>query len=134
MLEHTADIGFKVYGRTLNELFENAANALFEIMAEADQNTGDFPTENFSLKMEAENEEDLLIRFLSELISLSDAVQMIFKNVHMEQLGPGFLRATYEAQPREGYQMLLEIKAATYHQFSIKKEKDGFAAQIILDV
>ena len=32
-LEHTADIMFEAYGKTLNELFENSALAIFESTA-----------------------------------------------------------------------------------------------------
>ena len=34
MLDHTADIGFEVKGPTIEQLFENAGDALFEIMAD----------------------------------------------------------------------------------------------------
>jgi SHS2 domain-containing protein len=36
-LEHTADVTFKAYGRNLNELFENAAEALESTMVLLDE-------------------------------------------------------------------------------------------------
>ncbi len=36
-LEHTADVTFKAYGRDLNELFENAAEALESTMVLLDE-------------------------------------------------------------------------------------------------
>ena len=34
LIEHTADVGIRVRGKGLNELFQNAAVAMFEIIAE----------------------------------------------------------------------------------------------------
>ena len=84
--------------------------------------------------MEAGNQEELLIRFLGELVSLSDSIQMVFRNFKIEAMGPQFLRANYEALPKECYEMRLEIKAVTYHELSIRQEGEGFVAHIIFDV
>ena len=34
LIDHTADIGMRVFGTTLAELFENAGVALFELIAD----------------------------------------------------------------------------------------------------
>ena len=34
LIDHTADIGVKAYGKTLDEAFENAAKAMFDIITD----------------------------------------------------------------------------------------------------
>ena len=36
-IDHTADVGIKIYGATLTQLFEHAALGLFDIIANLDQ-------------------------------------------------------------------------------------------------
>ena len=62
---HTADIGVRVFGRTLKELFENAAFAMFDILADLDGLEGSL-SQDFELT--APNKEELLIAWLDELL------------------------------------------------------------------
>ena len=71
-----ADIAFEAYGKSLNELFENAALAIFELSADLD--TVDA---NKKIEFELENEklDNLLYDFLSEILFLKDSKYMVFK-------------------------------------------------------
>ena len=62
---HTSDIGVKVFGKTLKELFENAAFAMFDILADLEGITGKI-TQEFELT--ASSYEELLMSWLDELL------------------------------------------------------------------
>src|SRR3989338_1713390 len=73
-----ADIAYKAYGKDLNELFENAALAIFELSANLE--TVD-AREKIEFELENEKIENLLYDFLSEILFLKDSKYMVFKKV-----------------------------------------------------
>ena len=85
LISHTADIGIRVKGATLKALFLNAAEATFDVIAEAKKPLGALGlaerralnAREFSIALKAPNIQELFVRWLSELVSLSDA-----KDVH----------------------------------------------------
>jgi len=64
-LEHTADVTFKAYGRDLNELFKNAAEALEDTMVLLDEVA---LGETLNIEMGSDSYENLLYDWLSELL------------------------------------------------------------------
>ena len=79
-----ADIAFEIYGKNLNELFENAALAIFEESADLSKVEN---KEKKSIKLKADNVEDLLYDFISEILFLKDKDSFLFKtsNVNIEK-------------------------------------------------
>ena len=69
-----ADIAFEAYGKNLNELFENSALAIFEESADLNKVEG---KEKKSVKIEADNIENLLFDFLSELLFIKNCLLVI---------------------------------------------------------
>ena len=69
ILEHTADIGLGARGKTLEELFENAAAGMVEILGVA----AGHGSQHVDFVVEADDRAALLVRFLDELIYLVDA-------------------------------------------------------------
>ena len=65
----TADVGFRAYGESLNESFENSALAMFEVMTDTSQIN---PIEKREIDLESEDEKGLLYDWLSELLFLHD--------------------------------------------------------------
>ena len=61
----TADIGFKAYGESLNEAFENAGLAIFNIISDTSNVE---PKKEISFKVRSEDEISLLYDFLEELL------------------------------------------------------------------
>jgi len=130
---HTADIGVRVFGASLKELFENAAFAMFDIIADIENMTGEV-TETFDL--EAPDYEELLVSWLDELLYNFYTKQLIFNKFHIETLEEGRLRATAVGRPigANRNRLKTEIKAATYSGLNIKKAADGYSVEIIFDV
>src|SRR3972149_8484686 len=71
----TADAAFEVVGRTLEELFRDAAIATFEVMADTKSVAPEI-TREIELKNEAVD--NLFFEWLSELVYLKDADALIF--------------------------------------------------------
>ena len=130
ILEHTADIGLRARGRTPEELFENAAAGLLEIL-EAAAREGSTDEE---IAVEADDPAALLVRFLDELIYLVDARGARIATIAVWFDTSTRLRAhvtwTPSDEPLEG----TELKAATFHQLSLEKRPDGYVATVFFDV
>jgi len=131
VLDHTADIGGRIYGKSLSELFVNAAHLLCFIAGAVQQ--GD-EEKVVRIKLYGETVEELLVKFLNELI-----YHIYVKKVggEIEKLSIKKKRGMFDLQCDvigKGISVKREIKAATYHNLKIKEEKGIFSSEIIFDV
>ncbi len=130
-----ADIAYEAYGKDLNELFENAAMAIFELSA----NLKTIQAKK-KLEIELENEkiENLLYDFLSEILFLKDSKYMVFKKVKVsiKENKKYQLKAIIEGDTINPQKQQLEndIKAVTMHMFKIEKIENGYKATIVVDI
>lgn len=130
----TADVGLRAYGKTLEEAFENAGLALFEVMTDTSKIK---QTTRKEIEIESEDKDALLYDWLSELIFLHDSEYLIFNRfeIHITRKGEDFLlKGTVwgGAFNQDEHESREDVKAATYHLMDIKEE-DGFVLQVILD-
>lgn len=130
---HTADIGVRVFGRTLKELFENAAFAMFDILADLDGLKGEI-TQDFELT--APNYEELLISWLDELLYNFYTKGIIFYKFEVTLISEDIINAkAFGRMIGENRNRLkTEIKAATYYNLKIVKKDDYYEVDIIFDV
>ena len=130
---HTADIGVRVFGRTLKELFENAAFAMFDIIADLDGLKGEIVQE---IELTAPNHEELLISWLDELLYNFYTKSIIFYQFEVGELKEDFIRAKAfgRAVSENKNRLKTEIKAATYYNLRIIKRDDYYEVDIIFDV
>ena len=73
--EHEADIGIRGFGNTPEEAFANAAAALYSVMVDisrVDQK------EFRGVNVTADDQEQLLVEWLSALLAVSDIERMVF--------------------------------------------------------
>lgn len=131
----TADAGYKAYGNTLNEAFENAALAMFEVMTDTSKIE---PKIERKIEVESEDEYALLYDWLSEFLVILDSEYLVFSqfNVKIEKIDNGYsLEGTAwgeEFNPSI-HESRAEVKAVTYHLMNIEKE-NGYMVQVILDI
>lgn len=135
-LDHTADAKFLAYGKTLEEAFENAALAMFNVMI----NTNTVLHElSCDIDLVAEDIDGLLFDWLSEFLFLMDAENLIFGEfrVHsIQQKDEQFhLTATVcgEHIDLSRHVFDTEVKAATYNAMQVKKLEDGWVLQATVD-
>jgi SHS2 domain-containing protein len=131
VLNHTADVKFRVRGRTLAEAFAESARAVFETMTPNCTPAGIMRR----VEVEAEDIESLLADFLSELLYLSDAESIAFCSFEVEILG-NRLTALCRGEEfrKEKHGGGVEIKGISYSGLSIYKERESYVLEIIADV
>jgi len=136
-LEHTADVFIAAHGMTLEEAYENAALAMFEVITETDKVNPDI--EDF-VEVEAEDEYALLYSWLEALLVKFETENMLyskFKISNIEETSGGFrIQATIwgEKFNAEKHTQKVAVKAVTYHRMEIIKEIDKVTLEFILDI
>lgn len=131
--EHTADIGVRVRGATLPELFVNAAQAMFATLGEL-RKTEDRRLKTIDLR--AESLEDLLHDWLAELLFEVEANHLLYDEMEVKVV-PGMLTASLRGGAIDFGRSHTheEIKAVTYHQLRVEQLADGrWRANVIFDV
>ncbi|HSC35037.1 MAG TPA: archease [Thermodesulfobacteriota bacterium] len=133
VFEHTADIGVRVFGRDLAELLRNAALALMTLITDRESVR---PDEETVFELEAETGEELLIKMLSEILYLHQVRKMVFCEAEMELTDGYRLKGRLKGEKIDPgrHELLLDIKAATYHNLKIKRVNDRFMAEIVFDI
>ena len=134
LIDHTADVGIKAYGKTLAEAFENAAKAMFDIITDKSEieNIG-----QYDIKLEAENLEELLVDWLSELLYLHSAQNLVFgffKIVDFDDKKPRLHAHVFgEKLNISKHKIGTEIKAVTYHMLEVRNKKPYYV-QVLFDI
>lgn len=129
-LEHTGDIKFRAYGKTLNEIFENSVLAIAEYISRGGKIKS---AKGKVIDVSGEDLESLFYNFLDEIIYLVDAEE--FVSAKAKVIVRGFnLHAELFGDKTSNYESLDHIKAATYAEMYIKKIDKEWEAQAVLDV
>jgi len=135
--EHKADMGIRGSGKTLAGAFTECAKAMFSVMIDLKSIKA---KNNIEFKVEAADQEQLLIKFLNELLYLKDTKEMFFSEFKVSKIyrkkETWFLegRAKGEKIDPKSLAFKTEVKAATYSGLKIIKERGKFIAQCIVDV
>ena len=133
LLDHTADICVLVKAKSLKELFVNSAIAMFDIIASKTRSKSpDFLT--IRISQTGSDLQSVFINWLNELLSLSSAKGLIFKDFKIKKLNESKIEAEVRGKSFENYFFNTEIKAATYHELEIKKSHGSWQAKLIFDV
>lgn len=136
--EHTADIGFEVTGRSKEELFETAALGMAAVITGANPRKIDngFELNIKEMEVEGEEDEDILVGFLSELLFLFDTEHFIPTGFSGSKTSPGSFstRAKGLIIPPDEYEFYAEIKAVTYEEMDVHKDAGGWKTRVIFDV
>lgn len=127
----TSDVMFEAYGKNLKEVFENAAEAMFTVICQADK-VGDEIKVDVDVK--AGSTEELMINWLQELIGLVDVEGMFFSRFWVKEISDKHLKASVygeEMSPEKGETV---VKAVTYYKYKFEKTKEGYMTRVSLDI
>lgn len=135
-IEHTGDIGIRAYGSTLKELFINAAQGLFDAIA--DLSTVGMTTQT-EIEVSAESLEELMVAWLDELNFRHEVEEIFFGQVEIREISeaPHRLVAAAYGEPVDftKHVVYTEIKSITYHQLIVEQTPDNrWLAQVIFDL
>ncbi len=130
--DHTADLGIRIFGRTYEEVMANAAYALFDLLTDL---TRVRETLSHSIRVEAQEREELLVCWLSELLFLFESRGYLFKRFAFSHLSQRSLEAVAygEIFAPSRHECKTEIKAVTYHQVAVSESDGGWEGRVILD-
>ena len=129
-IEHTADVGIRAYGKTLNELFANAAEGMFNLIADLDKVK---PVGQVRLRLEADDIPALFLRWLSDLLYLHETQHLLFSSFDVKVRGVSLEgSARGEAIDKKRHELKLVIKAVTRHRLTV--DADRGIAEVIFDI
>jgi SHS2 domain-containing protein len=131
LVEHTADVGVKAYGRTVAEAFEHAAQGMFDIIT--DKSPIDSIGE-YNIELDAPDLEQLLVDWLSQLLYLNGAEDLVFGRFDVTLTGTSLSAHIFgEKYDMKKHRMGVEIKAVTYHMVQVH-EKEPIFVQVLFDI
>jgi len=136
LVDHTADLEIKVYGKDLEELLKNCSAAMMDVIC--DLNTIELKNQ-YSVSSSGNSEEQLLVNLLQELLYLHEVKKLLFckfefkindniKNREVE----GFVWG--EEINFSRHDLLNDIKAVTYSDLKVEHENGKLSAKITFDI
>jgi SHS2 domain-containing protein len=130
---HTADIGITAYGKDLAELMANAACGMLTLIVDPQTVSATLTTK---IELEERDNVTLLVVWLNTLLYELDVNSLLFKEFDIVISGETKLSAACRGErlDLDKHRLIREVKAATYHNLDIIREKDIYSASIIFDI
>ena len=134
--EHTADVGLRVWGDSLDDLFETAGRGMMGYIVSNLEEVQAEEWESFSL--EAGSLSELLAKWLNELIFRVETTHCLFSGFEVRvKRQECRLQARVGGQPidRDRHALDHEVKAATHHGLAVEEVAEGgWKAEVVLDI
>lgn len=131
LLEHTADIGIKIQGNNLEELFESGFYGVLSIVAKRR------PLESDSkvVELTSPDKESMLVDFLNEILYLINGENWLPAKIVKLNIDENNLKSVISGEKFSSTDIIkTEIKAATYHNINIKKNVDTWETNVVFDL
>jgi SHS2 domain-containing protein len=89
-----------------------------------------------SVFIPATDRENLMVRWLTEILYLYDAEKFLTGDVKFEILSDTSLKATVlgELHDSAKHELKLDVKAITYHQLKIEERNGFWIARVFIDI
>jgi SHS2 domain-containing protein len=133
ILEHPSDLGIEANGSTIQEMFRNAAQGLMAVITDE---TKIEVLQERKVEISSIDRENLLVRWLTEILYLYDAKKFLTGNVKFDILCNTSLKATLfgEFCDPAKHELKLDVKAITYHQLKIEERNGFWTARVFVDI
>ncbi len=131
LLEHTADVGVRARGATLEEAFEQATLGLAEVLGAHRPGRGD----TVAVEVTAGDPGALLVDWLNEVLWLHEtrghaAIAAVRVEGVAGDRAAGSVTFSSTGPPADG----TFVKAVTYHRLRVGRDADGWLVEVYLDV
>jgi SHS2 domain-containing protein len=149
LLEHTADVGIRARGASLEEAFEHATEGLAEVLG-AWRPTGTTgsgepggsggppewsPGETVAVEVSAADPGGLLVDWLNEVLWLREVRQAVVAGVDVERVGDGAAAGSVVLAGGGPAPDGTFVKAVTYHRLRVEPDPaGGWLVEVYLDV
>jgi SHS2 domain-containing protein len=130
ILEHKADLKIRAFGKTKEELFENAMVGMFK--AAKYETTKQLTTKRQKIKISSPDLPSLLVDFLSEVLYLVETKKLVFEKVEFKKFTENEIEANLIGKPLK--RIVVHIKGVTYHDLDIRQEKGKWQATVLFDI
>jgi len=135
-MEFGGDVSFIARGKDLNELFRQAALAMYNVMVDVEKV---YRVEEITLEMRNNDLSLLLHDWLNELLYITDTKQIVFSDflVRITKEDSEYLlkgKAFGEKLDLSKHNPKTEIKAVTYHSLEVKRSGDLWEGTVVLDL
>ncbi len=132
-----ADVAFVATGKTIEEMFESAGLATTNVMVADLKKVAKKITR--TIKAQSDSIEKLLFSFLDDILFYKDKESLLlcyFDVDISESKGQYTLKASASGDKinHEKHEMLVDIKAVTWHKFYITKKGKTWECRVILDI
>jgi SHS2 domain-containing protein len=131
LLEHTADVGVRARGATLEEVFEQATLGLAEVLGALRPGPG----EAVAVEVTAGDPGALLVDWLNEVLWLHETRgHAAIAAVRVERAGGGRAAGSVTFSSTDPPADGTFVKAVTYHRLRVGRDAGGWLAEVYLDV
>jgi SHS2 domain-containing protein len=136
LLEHTADVGIRARGDSLEEAFEQATLGLAEVLgARPPAGARPGPGEAVAVEVAAGDPGGLLVDWLNEVLWLREVRQAVVTGVRVERVGDGAAAGSVTLAGGGPAPDGTFVKAVTYHRLRVEPDPGGgWLAEVYLDV
>lgn len=133
ILEHPADMGIEAFGPDLGEAFRQAAFGLTSIIVDA---ISIRPSVFKEISVEGSDAENLLVRWLSEILYLYDGEDYLIGGIEIVKMSSTIVTAKLQGEfvEEERHRLKMDVKAVTYHQLSVTEGPSGSTIRVFLDI
>ena len=135
-LDHTADMGIRARGETVEEVFRKAALGLFSLMVDVDTIV---PSSCHEVVCRAKSLDALLVEWLSDLLAQKELTGLVFGRfdvVIMQDANGCSMRGSAwgEEIDTQKHEPRTEVKGISYLGLSVRQEDNTWVAECVLDV
>jgi SHS2 domain-containing protein len=129
--DHEADIGIEAQGQTLAEAFENAALAMFAIMAHP---ATVIPERQVRVEFEEADVELALVTWLNQLLGQARLCGLVFCAFELNRQGDKWVGSAWGMPWQPGADRGTEVKGATLTMLKVEEMPKGWRVKCVVDV
>ena len=131
--DHTADLGLKIFGNSLPNLFANAGYAQCDTLTDISKIS---PTTKQTFLLQRETTEELLVEWMGNLLYTFETEELLFSKFNILSIDKNSLSAEAEGEffNTDIHFIKNGIKAVTYHKLKIEEKSGLWQAEVVLDI
>ncbi len=131
--DHTADIGLKIFGNSLLDLFANAGYALCDSLTDTSKV---IPATKQTFCLQRDSTEELLVEWMGDLLYTFETEGLLFSRFNIISIDKNSLSAEAEGEFFNSALHTIKngVKAVTYHKLKIEEKNGLWLAEVVLDV
>ncbi len=132
VLSHTADTAIEAEATSLDQLIENLAYGMFDLMFDLEAVE---PTGSIEIEASAMQPEELIVDVLADLLFHAEAEDLVLSNIEVTGAGTATVVVTARGAPTKEIELRgPPIKAVTYHDLVAEPTGKGWYGRVIFDV